>query len=379
MQYLRVDESAGYRQLIGVGGVGAGIFFELEANSTLGRNESRLGRLLDVRDYCKLHIIIHYVAKLLGAGRSEEGFRVVPVAKVGDDAPGQRVLREMTEIGIDVSRVQTIPGSPTLFSVCFQYPDGCGGNITTNNSAASLLSEADVDALEDVLRAGGRRGFALAAPEIPLNTRRHFLELASRSGAFRAASFAAAEVKAARDTGVFDLLDLVSLNENEGEELVDCTFSDSSPEEFLHRCQELLRQHYPKMKLIVSAGRLGAFGITAGEYQFCPAPSVRVASTAGAGDSLLGGALAALTAGIPFVCTSREEGKSPLVIDSAVALGVLLGSYKCLSPHTIHPDANLQRLVAFAREKGLKFAKAVEETFTDEAAISSAHSGGRDR
>ena len=35
----------------------------------LGRNESRLGELLDSRDYCKLHIVEHYIARLMGSGR----------------------------------------------------------------------------------------------------------------------------------------------------------------------------------------------------------------------------------------------------------------------------------------------------------------------
>ena len=66
MRALRIDKSSPYQQLLGVGGIGTGILFALEGNHTLGREESRPGQLLDVRDYCKLHIIIHYVARLLG-------------------------------------------------------------------------------------------------------------------------------------------------------------------------------------------------------------------------------------------------------------------------------------------------------------------------
>ena len=61
MRYLRIGENSPFNQLIGVGGLGTGIFFELEGDHTLGRNESRPGRLLDVKDYCKLHIVIHSV------------------------------------------------------------------------------------------------------------------------------------------------------------------------------------------------------------------------------------------------------------------------------------------------------------------------------
>src|SRR5690242_7908076 len=103
MQKLRIDPSSPYQRLSGVGGVGTGVFFKLAGDHTLGRNESRSGELLDVRDYCKLHIIIHYVARLLGAGKNESGFEILPVAKVGDDAPGHSVLREMQDVGIDLS------------------------------------------------------------------------------------------------------------------------------------------------------------------------------------------------------------------------------------------------------------------------------------
>ncbi|NIN09662.1 MAG: hypothetical protein GTO76_13735, partial [Planctomycetales bacterium] len=55
-----------YQAMIGVGGIGSGSFFALRGNHTLGREESRGGRFLDRRDYCKLHIISHYVKTLLG-------------------------------------------------------------------------------------------------------------------------------------------------------------------------------------------------------------------------------------------------------------------------------------------------------------------------
>jgi sugar/nucleoside kinase (ribokinase family) len=364
MRYLCIDENSPYRQLVGIGGVGTGIFFELDGDATLGRNESRLGRLLDVKDYCKLHIVIHYVAKLLGACSSNGSFHVTCVAKVGDDAAGRLVIREMSEVGIDISRIQTVSATPTLFSVCFQYPNGTGGNITTSNSAAGLLSQGDIDQIADVLRAGGRVVVALAMPEVLLEVRRHFLESATGSGAFRVASFVAAEIRPARESGMFGLIDLVSLNENEGEELVGCPFSAESPEQFVRRCQELLRSSYPELKVIITAGRLGALGITAQEYNFCPAPNVNVTSTAGAGDALLGGVIAALAAGIPFLGTTNSaKHQAEPYLDSALQLGVLLGSYKCLSPHTIHPGASLDALIAFAHHWGLSFSPEFKRLF----------------
>lgn len=362
ISYLRVDEASPYRQVVGIGGVGAGIFFRLDGDETLGRNESRLGALLDVRDYCKLHIIIHYIARFLGAGR-ESSFRVIPVAMVGDDATGQRLISEMYDAGIATTHIRRIAGHPTLFSVCFQYPDGSGGNITTGNSAAALLSERDVEGIADLLQAGGRHGLALAAPEVPLKARQRFLELATRSGAFRAASFAAAEVNPAREAGLFKMLDLVALNEEEGQEFVGRAFSPEAPEIFVRSCQDLLRSRFADLRVVISAGKFGAYGITAQASAFCPAPQVEVRSTAGAGDSLLGGVLVGLTAAMPFISETSACANTPRSINSALQLGVLLGSYKCLSPHTIHPDASLDTLIAFADQQGIPFSEEVRERF----------------
>ena len=366
MRFLRIDEHSPYQRLVGVGGLGTGMFFQLEGDHTLGRNESRLGRLLDVKDYCKLHIVSHYVARLLGARRVGRPFHVVPVGHVGDDPAGRHVIEQMTEVGMDTSFVRIIPAAPTLFSVCFQYPDGTGGNITTSNSAAGTLCRSDIDGMVDLLSSAPRRFIALAVPEVPLDIRQHFLELASPTGAFRAASFVAAEVRPARAAGMFDLLDLVALNESEAEELVGHRFEPESPERFLRHCQRLLHSLYPHLQLVVSAGKAGAYGLTAETQNFCPAPRMEVASTAGAGDALLGGILAAIAAGIPFVRTDGNNRSDP-TIETALQFGVLLASYKCLSPHTINPSACVDALVEFAGNIGLSFSPGFERLFVANA------------
>src|SRR6185437_5033006 len=87
------------------------------------RNESRMGRLLEGRDYCKLHIVEHYIAVLLASKRSPEMFRVFAVGNVGNDAAGATLLGEMAEAGIDTRYVKVDPTFETLFSVSFLYPD----------------------------------------------------------------------------------------------------------------------------------------------------------------------------------------------------------------------------------------------------------------
>ena len=73
MNYLLPIEEKGYKyqRLIGTGGIGSGILFNLDGDHTMGRNESRSGELTPFRDYCKLHIISHYPTVLLGQGKKE--------------------------------------------------------------------------------------------------------------------------------------------------------------------------------------------------------------------------------------------------------------------------------------------------------------------
>lgn len=360
MRVLQIDDRSPYRSLIGVGGLGTGIFFALDGNHTLGRTESRAGALLDVRDYCKLHIISHYVAKLLGAHPSGKPFHVLPVGKIGDDGAGRFVLKEMRDVGIDTTLVQTVKGKPTLLSVCFQYPDGSGGNITTDNSAASELSEPDLQKASEFLELHGRSVIALAAPEVPLAARHVFLKLASASGAYRVASFVEAEIVEAQQLSMFEALDLLALNESEAHVMTGCPLLAQAPQPFLERCLSLTQNEYPGLKIVVSAGKHGAYAFADSCVNFCPAPHVPVASTAGAGDALLGGVISALAAGMPLVKPGpmrRSWNDGPLT--TALEFGVLLASYKVGSTHTIQPNATLDNLLAFAENVGVGVALGV--------------------
>jgi sugar/nucleoside kinase (ribokinase family) len=373
MKRLKIQATSPYRKLIGVGGVGTGIFFKLTGDHTLGRNESRAGELLDVRDYCKLHIITHYVAKLLGAEESASGFEVLPVARIGDDAPGRSVLREMQQVGMDTRFVASTPGKPTLFSVCFQYPDGTGGNITTNNSAAAALSIEDLNVVRRRFAPETGRTIALCAPEVPLRARRHFIEIAREAGALCVASFVAGEIAEAKASGMLQLLHLLAVNEAEAAELVGAAFSGDAPESIAKECLAFLNASLPDLQLVVTLGSRGVLGFANREWNFCPAPRVSVASTAGAGDALLGGVIAGIAAGVPFLRKSSPGQPQPNdVLESALDLAVVLASYTVTSPHTIDPSACLDTLVAFAADRGLQFADGLRAFFEETDAIKSA-------
>lgn len=344
-----------WRRLVGVGGVGSGLFFALEGAHDLGRDESRPARLLDVRDYCKLHIVAHYPARLLGARPAGRPFHVIPVARVGRDEPGRRLRRELAAAGMDVRFVRTVADRPTLLSVCFQYPDGSGGNITTSASAASALRPADLGAIAGLLDA---RTIALALPEVALEVRLALLRLAGARGALRVASFTAAEVAAALRGGLLADVDLLALNAGEAAAVAGRAFPAGPPDTLLALVARVHTDANPAARLIVTSGRRGAWGFDRGLWTHTPAIEVGVASTAGAGDALLGGTLAGLACGVPLTVPGGDgRADRSRTIASALDLGVLVAAYSVTSPHTIHPDTRPETIAAFAQAHGITLAE----------------------
>jgi sugar/nucleoside kinase (ribokinase family) len=339
-----------------VGGIGAGVVFALDGDHDIGRNESRPGRLLDARDYCKLHIAAHYPAVLLGARPSggEPGFRVLPVGRIGADPAGRRLRQEMEETGMDTRFVDEAAGEPTLFSVCFLYPDGSGGNITTSASAAATLSLSDVDRAAAHLDA---RTIALAVAEAPLAARLRLLEHAAEARALRVAAFTSAEMAEVRSQHALRQVDLLALNEDESSALVGAALPAADPRAFLDRCAGLVTAESPAARIVVTAGRRGAWGFEHGHWSHAPALAVPVESTAGAGDAMLGGVLCALALGVPLTSEVRRRSLSEGVVATALDLGTLVAAFAVTSPHTIASNLDLEALLAFASAQGLTFAE----------------------
>ncbi|MGO9308112.1 MAG: carbohydrate kinase family protein [Spirochaetia bacterium] len=324
-----------FRSLIGTGGIGHGSFFLLEGNDTLGREESRSGRFLDRRDSCKLHIVSHHVKALLGGMMD-----VYPIGRVGNDADGRRLIREMTDVGLDMRFVKFASGRPTLFSFCLVYPDGSGGNLTSNDSASGAVDAQVVQEAEAVLQAAGKGGIALAVPEVPLQARRALLELASRCGLFRAAGFTRAEMGDVRSAGLFEHVDLCAVNLEEAAAAAgvrDSRVKASEPFRIAHRVAEELAREFPKLQLSITGGSTGSWSWDGESLAFDPAVPVRAAGTAGAGDAHFAGILAGLSAG--------------LALRDAQQLGTIVAGASVTSPHTIHPamTTELLRSVCAAR------------------------------
>ena len=319
-----------FQALIGVGGVGTGRFFALNGSHTLGREESRSGHYLDRRDYCKLHIIAHYVKTLLGPD-----FCALPVSRIGGDEPGRSLRVEMEAAGLDLRFLSEDPERPTLFSFCFLYPDGSGGNLTTDNSVLDAMDACAVDAAEPEFARFSGRGIALAAPECPAAVRLALLRLARRYGFLRVVALTTAETDC--DWGL-DLLrqsDLAALNLDEAAHLagVDCALLE--PEAVVTAALAVLGSLNPHLKVSITAGARGSWTWDGAVLHHVPALAVPATGTAGAGDAHLAGILAGLAWGLDLA--------------HAQEVGTLVAAQSVTSPHTIHPGIRPEGLIAFAR------------------------------
>jgi ribokinase len=341
--------------MVGVGGIGSGMFFALRGNDTLGRNESRAGTIANRRDFCKLHIVAHYVAALGGGARGP--LAVLPIGKVGDDPPGAAMVEHMRRAGMDTRFVTVEAGCATLFSVCFTYPDGDGGNITTDDSASSRLTDDDVEravaALPEALGGDASGGIALAAAEVPLAARLRLLELARRRGWLTAAAVNAAEVPEATEIGLFRQVDLLGVNR--GEAAAIAGRGEGEPvESIVSAAAARLAEGNPPVRLCVTAGAAGAVGWADGDIEFTPPPPVEAVNTAGAGDATLAALIVATAAGLPFIRPGRPRRKAladaPLA--TAMDLAALLAGLAVAAEDTINFDADADALRDLARSIG---------------------------
>jgi ribokinase len=329
LKSLTIDsDELRYDAFIGVGGIGSGSFFALSGNHTLGREESRGGRFLDRKDYCKLHIIAHYVRTLLGPN-----FAAMPVGRVGDDEPGRRLYEEMREAGLDMRYVDVAPGDQTLFSFCFIYPDGSGGNMTTDDSACSKVDADFVARVEPEFARFADRGIALAAPEVPLEARRKLLEMATRHRFFRVAGFTSEEIGEAIESGMLSFVDLLAINIDEALAVLGRQPADLSREKAVKEAIARLCNVNPQMLVSITAGSDGSWSWDGTSINHAPVYQAQVQCTAGAGDAHLSGMIAGLAAGLPLA-----ESQS---------LGALVGAMSVTSPHTINKDIRRDTLREF--------------------------------
>jgi sugar/nucleoside kinase (ribokinase family) len=330
-----------FKRIIGTGGIGSGLCFSLKGNETLGRNESRLGTLQPFKDYCKQHIILHYIAVLLG---TEEGsFQVHPIGKVGNDEAGKSLLQQMIAAGMNVTDVRVTDDARTLFSVCFEYPDKSGGNITTDNSASALVTASDIDHFFSLHVQDGNE-IVLAAPEVPVAARIRLLEWGRRRQAFNVASVLSGEVREFADTGGFENTDLLSINIDEAKNIASLGLKNDA-DNLVEACIEQLKRYNASIAVLITNGAHGVHCFADGHLVHYPAVPVDVVSTAGAGDAFLAGTICGLCCRLSLNAIAGEV--------AAVQVGALVAAMSVNAADTINESVNPASLRAFAASRNI--------------------------
>ena len=351
-----------YDHIIGTDGIGSGIVFSLKGDHTLGRNESRMARLEPFHDYCKLHIVMHYVSILLGANPAGR-FRSYPIGRVGSDEPGTRLLEQMSQAGMCMGSVKKDP-SPTLYSVCYQYPDFSGGNITTENSASSKVSPEDVDHFFRDFRKGKGDGIVLAVPEVPLETRMALLRKGRERGYLNVASVLSSEVDEFNKQGGLDATDLLAVNLYEACSIADIEDDSDDSDRIISRSIETITRSNPGLIMLVTCGEEGSFCYQDGQLEQHAALPAEARSTAGAGDAFLAGIIAGMCCGLPLLKGASRNDITAKPLSSAVDLGTLLASLSVTSSDTIHPEGDAGCLLQYAASKGLAFSDGFAKVFS---------------
>lgn len=327
-----------FRRILGIGGIGVGWVYALEGDRTLGREESRPARLLNIVDRCKLQIILHYVAVALRDLHLP--MEVLPIGMVGKDAEGRLLLGEMKAAGMRTDHVRLVAGHRTQTSICLQYPDGSGGNITESASAAAQLTVRSISGIAKRLSA---KDIVLVAPEVPLAVRLALIASAHRRMAFVAASFTAQELTAKGIDQALKRVDLLAMNMHEARIWIAATSRTASD-----RVVAMARARFialnPRGKLSVTDGGRGSYYVTAQQSHYQPGLRVAVANTAGAGDAYFAGLLLAeALAGL--------EGADPA---RACALARAMAAMSVTSRDTIHQGFSIAALREFSRKYTLQ-------------------------
>ena len=336
-------DSYAYKNIIATGGIGSGIFFQLQGNETLGREESRMGKLLPYRDYCKQHIILHYISVLLGRGNN--GFQSHAIGKVGNDATGRALLQQMQESGIVTANVSLSSSRPTLFSVCYLYPDHAGGNITTSESSSGEVSPEDIDLFFESFHST-EKSLILAVPEVPVSTRIRLLEHGRRQNAINISSSATGEIAEFKSMGGFELTDFLFINLDEARHIANQNDLADIDQLILKAIQELISIN-ASITVFITCGALGVYCYHDKRLEFFPAIPVEVVSTAGAGDAFLAGTVAGICCGLPLLKIKEQH------VLTATEVGILVAALSVTSPHTIHPDLDASYMARFVRDNDL--------------------------
>lgn len=319
------------RQIVGTGGIGKGLFFLSHENEILGRNESRMAELSGAKDYCKLHIVFHYMGRLLSPD-----IEVIPIGKVGRDEDGALCREQMKNAGMNTNWIEESRRHPTMLSVCIQYPDKSGCNITSDNSACQEVdSEYILKAVRELKV--DKDSVVVALPEVSLESRIELLRYGKKQGAFCAASCGTSEIREFVRLKAPRMCDLIALNQEETAAFAGME-SIEDPDTAKAAAEKILKE-FPHLHLWLTVGAEGSLLASSERIIVYPSlPGIKVKNTGGAGDAGLAGLLTGLCLGLPPWGEKNGEGYD------AGELAVLLAGMSVESADSIHMEIDWEKI-----------------------------------
>ena len=341
--------------VVALGGIGWGHVFRVHGRETLGRNESRGAWLLPARDFCKLQVVSHWLARLTEWLTPRP--RIVAVGAIGVDPDSQGLLNELSSAGVDVSQVEFSRRRPTTYSVAIQYPDGSGCNLTATNGASALVSARTVTSAIRHVGQWNHALLGLCLPEVSMTARAALIRALRDSHGYVVASFTTAELAHHKTRSLLRSTDLLAINAEEAASLMGRPLRMDHAQGFLAGLASRVSAFNPNLDVILTCGSAGAYVLAGGRWDYCPAPEVACVSSAGAGDALLAAVLAARLGGLPLANPSAfGRTLSARGINCALDFGVLAATDKIRSIDTIPPVVSLARLSDLARQLGVQAA-----------------------
>lgn len=209
---------------------------------------------------------------------AKSGAETYFISRIGEDADGEFMLRQLRACGVNTEYVQTTPRTNTGHA--YINLDASGqNNIVLDHGANYSLTEADVTAAQDVIVAAD---VVLAQFEIPLAVTLAAFKIAKAAGKVTMLNPAPAERKIPAE--LLAVADFITPNETEVAAITGVEISDEAS--LAKSCQAL--QESGVANVLITNGARGSYFSVQGQQAFVPAFKVAVVDTTCAGDTFLG-------------------------------------------------------------------------------------------
>ncbi len=227
--------------------------------------------------------------------------RVAMLGRVGDDAFGADLVRNLREAGVDTACVESIPHAPTGSAFITVTPDGENAIVVSPGANRSFGPDEVEAAAEDL----GAAAVLVAQLEVDAGAVERAARLATEAGGRFLLNFAPPrEVP----EGLISLADPLVVNEHEARFLLGG--APGEPEPLAQKLLEL-----GPRSVVVTLGADGALLAAGGSTRRFGAPEVEAVDTTGAGDAFVGALAARLADG-----AGLEDAVSYAVLAGAVAV-----------------------------------------------------------